>query len=33
MVQKLIEVLKSVEFKKRLDILGGYILENPGTER
>jgi putative molybdopterin biosynthesis protein len=32
-VQKLIEVLKSDEFRKRLDILGGYILENPGVER
>ena len=33
MIQKLIEVLKSEEFKKRLDMLGGYILENPGMER
>jgi len=30
MVQKLIKVLKSDEFVKRLDALGGYILENPG---
>lgn len=33
MVQKLIDVLKSSAFKKRLDNLGGYELENPGTLR
>jgi putative molybdopterin biosynthesis protein len=33
MVQKLIEVLKSDEFAKRLNILGGYILEKPGKEK
>jgi putative molybdopterin biosynthesis protein len=32
MVQKLIEVIKSDEFSKRLDMLGGYILETPGIE-
>jgi len=29
-VQTLLEVLKSEDFKKRLDTLGGYTLENPG---
>ncbi|MCL2663348.1 MAG: molybdopterin biosynthesis protein [Oscillospiraceae bacterium] len=33
MVQKLIEVLKSDEFRKRLEILGGYILDKPGVVR
>jgi len=33
MVQKLVSVLKSDDFSKRLNKLGGYILENPGTER
>jgi putative molybdopterin biosynthesis protein len=32
-VQKLIEVLKSDEFSNRLNLLGGYILENSGKER
>jgi putative molybdopterin biosynthesis protein len=30
MVQRLIDVLKSDEFRRRLDVLGGYVLENPG---
>jgi len=30
-MQKLIDVLKSEEFRQRLDELGGYRLENPGT--
>lgn len=29
-VQKFIEVLRSVEFRKRLESMGGYILKNPG---
>lgn len=32
-VQKLIEVLKSDEFKVRLTEMGGYTLENPGNVR
>jgi len=30
-VQKLLNLLKSEAFSKRLEALGGYILENPGT--
>jgi putative molybdopterin biosynthesis protein len=33
MVQRLLEVLKSEEFKKRLEALGGYSLKRPGTVR
>ena len=32
-VQKVVEALKSNEFKNRLDKLGGYTIENPGTVR
>ena len=32
-VQKVIEVLKSNDFKKRLEMLGGYTIERPGTVR
>jgi len=32
-IQKLIETLKSKELRKRLELLGGYILENPGIVR
>jgi len=31
MIQKLLEALRSDEFKKRLDKLGGYIVEDPGA--
>jgi len=30
MIQELLEVLRSDDFRKRLDKLGGYIIENPG---
>ena len=33
LVEKLLDVLKSDEFRLRLDALGGYIIENPGTVR
>jgi len=33
MVSKLIEVLSSDDFKERLEALGGYEVENPGTVR
>jgi len=33
MIKKLIEILKSDEFKKRLDKLGGYIVSDPGGFR
>lgn len=33
MVQKLLEVLKSEEFARRMDVLGGYSLCNPGGVR
>jgi len=33
MIQKLIEILKSNEFKERLDKLGGYIVGDPGSYR
>ena len=33
MMQKLLDVLKSDEFRQRLDALGGYTVENPGTLR
>jgi len=33
MVQKLIEILRSDKFVKRLDALGGYTTKNPGTIR
>ena len=33
MVQKLIEVLKSDAFRKRLEALGGYTIGDPGTVR
>ena len=33
MVQKLLEVLRSDAFRKRIENLGGYTLENPGTVR
>ena len=33
MVQKLLEVLKSDEFRARLDAMGGYELDKPGTVR
>jgi len=33
MVQTLLEVLKSAEFRQRLDALGGYIVVNPGELR
>jgi len=32
-VQKVIEVLESIEFLKRLKKLGGYTVENPGSLR
>ncbi|MBO4819387.1 MAG: molybdopterin biosynthesis protein [Firmicutes bacterium] len=32
-VQKLIEILKSEEFARRIDALGGYTLEHPGEVR
>jgi putative molybdopterin biosynthesis protein len=32
-VRKLIEILKSDDFRKRALALGGYELNNPGTER
>ncbi len=32
-VQKLIEILKSDEFARRINALGGYTLEHPGTVR
>ncbi|MBR6350093.1 MAG: molybdopterin biosynthesis protein [Lachnospiraceae bacterium] len=33
MVKALLEILKSDEFRSRLEALGGYELKNPGTER
>ena len=33
MVQRLLEVLRSDAFRERLEALGGYRLENPGTVR
>ncbi|MCL2201923.1 MAG: PhnD/SsuA/transferrin family substrate-binding protein, partial [Oscillospiraceae bacterium] len=33
MVQKLLAVLRSERFRERLENLGGYIAENPGTVR
>jgi len=33
MIRELIEILKSDAFRKRLDALGGYTIENPGKER
>ena len=33
MVRELIDVLKSGNFKKKLEELGGYTVENPGTVR
>jgi len=33
MVQKLMDILKSDDFRRRLDLLGGYTVENPGTVR
>ena len=33
MVRKLLEVLKSDAFRERLDALGGYQLDRPGTVR
>ena len=33
MVQRLLEVLRSDAFRQRLEALGGYRLENPGTVR
>ena len=33
MVKELIEVLKSEQFKARLNEMGGYTLENPGEVR
>ncbi len=33
MVQRLLETLKSPEFAARLETLGGYTLDNPGTVR
>ena len=33
MVQKLLEILKSDGFSKRLDALGGYSIDNPGAVR
>jgi len=30
-IKKLLEILKSDDFTKRLDKLGGYIIQNPGT--
>ena len=32
-VQKILEILKSDEFAKRIEALGGYTLEHPGTVR
>jgi putative molybdopterin biosynthesis protein len=32
-VQKIIEILKSDEFARRINALGGYTLEHPGTVR
>ena len=32
-VRKLIEILKSDDFRQRALALGGYELKNPGTER
>lgn len=33
LMQKLIAVLKSSEFRARMDAMGGYIVENPGSVR
>ena len=33
LMQKLLDVLKSDEFRQRLDALGGYTVENPGRVR
>ena len=33
MVQKLLEVLRSDTFRARLEALGGYTVNNPGTVR
>ena len=33
MVQRLLQILKSESFRKRLEALGGYTLRNPGTVR
>ena len=33
LVQKLIAILQSAEFRKRLEALGGYELKNPGSVR
>lgn len=32
-IQRLIEILKSREFKERMEALGGYAVNNPGTVR
>jgi len=33
MVQKLLEIIRSDAFRQRLDVLGGYTVENPGAVR
>lgn len=33
MVQKLIALLRSEEFRRRLESLGGYTIDRPGTVR
>jgi hypothetical protein len=30
LIRRLLEILQSAEFRRRLDRLGGYALENPG---
>ena len=32
-VQRLLEVLKSAAFRQKLEAMGGYVIENPGTVR
>ena len=33
LVQRFLEVLRGEEFKRRIDALGGYVLEAPGELR
>ncbi len=33
LIRRLLEILQSAEFRRRLDRLGGYALDNPGTVR